>query len=166
VEGDLQALAEQVIEDTTQGLAPARAAQGPHLDASAETACGIALAQGARPFMDFAAPESADLNGAYRLHREAGLVSGQMTPLLARSGTPIGLLATYWRAPRRCTERELQFLDLLARHAADLIELWQTRRALQEAEARLRRALNTDASASSASPWTGASPTPTPHACP
>ena len=108
VEGDLQALSEQVLEtamallhadagtvqlledatqrlvlSATKGVAPEMAAHGHRLDARANTFWGIALAQGERLFLDFAAPESEDRNGAYRIHREAGLVSGQMTPLLA-----------------------------------------------------------------------------------
>jgi PAS domain S-box-containing protein len=92
------------------------------IDASFNTSCGIALATGERSFVDFDVPESEDPNGYRRIHVEAGLLSAQSTPLISRSGKLIGMVSTHWRTHHRPTERELRFLDLLARQAADLIE--------------------------------------------
>jgi two-component system NtrC family sensor kinase len=49
------------------------------------------------------------------------------------------MLLTHFRRPRRPTERELRFVDLYARQAADFIELLHTKQELHESENRLRR---------------------------
>jgi PAS domain S-box-containing protein len=86
------------------------------------TPCGMALKNGDRTFVTFNMSESADPDGSMRLHVEAGYRSAQSTPLMARSGNPIGMITTHWRNLHSSSERELRFLDLLARQAADLIE--------------------------------------------
>ncbi|WP_426957985.1 PAS domain S-box protein [Muricoccus radiodurans] len=105
------------------------------VDADSRTACGMALRSGRRTFMDF--DDEAD--EACRMHVAAGYHSAQATPLLSRSGRPLGMLNTHWRVSgHRPTERELRFLDLLARQAADLIEGREAQRVLRESEARFR----------------------------
>jgi signal transduction histidine kinase len=53
---------------------------------------------------------------------DAGVRSCQSTPLISRSGEILGVISTHYRYSHRPGEHELQFLDLLARQAADLIE--------------------------------------------
>jgi PAS domain-containing protein len=108
------------------------------VNASSHTSCGIGLATGRRTFIDFNVPESEDPDGSLRMHVEAGYFSAQSTPLIARSGRPIGMISTHWRERRRPTERELRCLDLLARHAADLVEGKQAEEALRRSEERFR----------------------------
>ncbi len=48
--------------------------------------------------------------------------SVQSTPLRSRSGELIGMISTHWQTPHDPSELSLQFLDVLARQAADLIE--------------------------------------------
>jgi signal transduction histidine kinase len=60
------------------------------------------------------------------MHINAGYLCTQSTPVISRSGRPIGMVSTHWCKHHRPTERELRFLDLLARQAADLIEQRQT----------------------------------------
>lgn len=96
------------------------------LDASSNTSCGIALRTGERTFIDFDVPASEDPDGSCRMHVEAGYLSAQSTPLIARSGRAVGMVSTHWHDRRRPSDRELRFLDLLARQAADLIEQRQT----------------------------------------
>lgn len=105
----------------TQGFSPT---MGEHfrISTSFNTSCGIALATGERSFVDFDFPQSDDPDGSRRLHVDAGYLSAQSTPLMSRSGKLIGMVSTHWRTHHRPTERELRFLDLLARQAADLIE--------------------------------------------
>jgi signal transduction histidine kinase/ActR/RegA family two-component response regulator len=93
---------------------------------SANMPCAIALRTGKRSFVDFDVPESENPDGSRRMLMEAGYRSGQSTPLVTRSGKIIGMVSTHWRKHHRPSERELQFLDLLARQAADLIEQRQT----------------------------------------
>lgn len=106
------------------------------VDAGSRTACGIALKTGERAFVDFP-DEVADL-GCQLLAGE-GILSAVALPLVSRTGTPLGMLNAHWRrAMHRPNERELRYLDLLARQAADLIERRLSERALRESEARLR----------------------------
>lgn len=84
------------------------------VQAGSNTPCGAALATGERTFVEFDADDP---------HAEAGYVSAQSTPLVARGGRRIGMLTTHWRKRHRPNARELGFLDLLARQAADLIAL-------------------------------------------
>ena len=108
------------------------------VDASYSTPCGIALATEAQTFIDFDAPGISDPDGSLQMHVDAGLLSAQSIPLIARSGKAMGMLSTHWRNHKRPTERELRFVDLLARQAADLIERQQTSAALRESEALFR----------------------------
>ncbi|MEP0833853.1 ATP-binding protein [Microcoleus sp. AS-A8] len=96
------------------------------VNASFNTSCGIALKKGIRSFVDFDVPESEDPSGSMRLHVEAGYLSAQSTPLTTRAGRLIGMVSTHWHDHHRPSARELRFLDLLARQAADLIEQRQT----------------------------------------
>lgn len=102
------------------------------VDASSNTSCGVALRSGDRSYFNF------DPGGAEesdRLHVEDGVLSAQSTPLLTRSGKPIGMVSTHWgEADHRLSERELRFLDLLARQAADLLEQRAADKALRESE--------------------------------
>src|SRR5262249_36514256 len=82
----------------------------------------VALRDGNRCFTDFekSTPATAESD---RLHREAaGLRCAQSTPLVSRNGEVIGMISTYWKSFHVPSERELRFLDLLARQAADAIE--------------------------------------------
>ena len=96
------------------------------VNASSNTPCGIALRNGAHSFVDFDVPQSEDPDGSMRMHVEAGYLSAQSTLLITRSGRRIGMVSTHWREHHRPSDRQLRFLDLLARQAADLIEQRQT----------------------------------------
>ncbi|MEH1848644.1 MAG: PAS domain S-box protein [Nostoc sp.] len=112
------------------------------VNASSNTPCGIALRNGDRTFLDFDVPKSEDPNGSMQMHVEAGYFSAQSTPLITRFGKPIGMFSTHWRKHHRPSDRELRFLDLLARQAADLIEQRQAQVALRESQARLQSVAN------------------------
>jgi PAS domain S-box-containing protein len=58
------------------------------------------------------------------------------TPLKDRNGGVIGMLSVHFRQPHGSSEREQRFLDLYARHAADLIERSRFEEALKEADRR------------------------------
>ena len=53
---------------------------------------------------------------------QAGIYAMQTTPLVSRSGRPLGTFSTHWCNPYQPSEHELLILDVLARQAADLIE--------------------------------------------
>ncbi|MDR9899190.1 PAS domain S-box protein [Aetokthonos hydrillicola Thurmond2011] len=92
------------------------------VDTSFNISCGIALATGERSFIHFDVPESEDPKGYLRIFVKTGYFCAQSTPLISRSGKLIGMVSTHWRNHHRLSDRELRFLDLLARQAADLIE--------------------------------------------
>jgi PAS domain S-box-containing protein len=121
---------DEVMQDlvllATQGFEPKMTEHFYRVSASSNTPCGIALKNGHRIFVDFDEPEREDPDGSLRMHVEAGYLSAQSTPLIARSGKPIGMVSTHWCERRRPSDRQLRFLDLLARQAADLIEQRQT----------------------------------------
>jgi len=108
--------------------------------------CGAALRRGERVIV--ADLEACDL-ALSTADREAfnlcGIQAVQSTPLLSRSGQLIGMFSTQWCEPYHPNERELRFLDLLARQAADLIEQRQAEAVLSQSEAQLRRVAERDA---------------------
>lgn len=73
------------------------------------------------------------------VYLRAGIFAAQTTPLISRGGSLVGMLSTHWRIPHEPSERELRFLDILARQAADLIERRRTHDQL-EAQVRERTA--------------------------
>jgi len=68
---------------------------------------------------------------------KAGVRALQSTPLVSRSGKPLGMFSTHYKKPHRPDERTLRLLDLLARQAADAIEHTQVS-ALRQSEERYR----------------------------
>lgn len=126
--GTLQLLDEttqELVLLTTRGFSQTMVDYFDRVSALSNTSCSVALSQGDRCFLDFEVPESEDPHGTLRMHVEAGYRSGQSTPLISRSGKLIGMVSTFWQAQHRPSPRELRFLDLLARQAADLIQQWR-----------------------------------------
>jgi len=106
------------------------------VDAASNTACGIALRTGARSFLDFDQNQN---DGSCMMHVAANLRSAQATTLLSRDGSPIGMLNTHWQdTGHRPSDDQLQFFDLLARQAADLIEQRRALDSVRESEKRAR----------------------------
>lgn len=71
----------------------------------------------------------------------AGVRAVQSTPLLTRGGTALGVLSTHFRSPRKLENATLKWLDLLARQAADMIELHQAGAQREEERQRLEALL-------------------------
>ncbi|BAY08282.1 chemotaxis protein CheB [Calothrix sp. NIES-2098] len=73
--------------------------------------------------------EDVEVDPRFAAHRAIAAASGyravQSTPLTNRKGTIIGVLSTHFRQPRHFLPWEMKLLDMHARHAADLIELFQ-----------------------------------------
>jgi PAS domain S-box-containing protein len=128
---------QELVLLSTQGFDRTMTEHFYRVPASSNTSCGIALATTARTFVDFDVPPSADLDGSLRMHVNAGYLSAQSTPLITCSGKPIGMLSTHWHNQHRPSDRELRFLDLLARQAADLIEQRQAEVKIREQAALL-----------------------------
>jgi two-component system CheB/CheR fusion protein len=105
----------------SKGMHPALVERFRSVAAGAGTICEQALHGRTRVFVDFAQsrPGTAD---ADRAHLEAGVRCAQSTPLVTRGGVPIGMITTHWSSLYEPSERELRYMDLLARLAADAIE--------------------------------------------
>ena len=130
---------QEMILLATQGLDQGMIEHFHRVKAGSGTSCGIALARRERAFVDYDDPAMEDPDGSLRKHVEAGLFSAQSTPLISRSGVPIGMISTHWREHHRPTEQELRYLDLLARQATDLIERRLGDEALRASEQRFAR---------------------------
>ncbi|HTH50964.1 MAG TPA: PAS domain S-box protein, partial [Pyrinomonadaceae bacterium] len=109
------------------------------LSARDNTPCGMALSEGKRKLIPDIESEPR-LAGTHTLDelRDAGVRSAQSTPLFSRDGDIVGMVSTHWRVPHRPTERDLGFLDLLARQAADVLEQKLDEDRLRESEERFR----------------------------
>jgi PAS domain S-box-containing protein len=102
------------------------------------SACGLALKRGKRVIIEDVLTE-AGFAPHLKIVAAAGFRAVQATPLFSRAGEMLGVISTYFRKPHRPSQRELRFVDLYARQAAEMIELRLTERALQASEARFRR---------------------------
>jgi PAS domain S-box-containing protein len=122
----------------TRGIEQALWSQFERVDASSSSPSGIALTTGARSFTIFDDPSLPDPDGTLRKHFDFGFRCGQSTPLISRSGRILGMFSTHWKSRHEMSERELRFLDLLARQAADLIERIQGEAELRQREQELR----------------------------
>jgi PAS domain S-box-containing protein len=69
----------------------------------------------------------------------AGVRAVQSTPLVSRSGKSLGMLSVHYKRPHVPDERALRLLDLLSRHAADIIERAQAEEALRETNNNLEK---------------------------
>lgn len=137
----------QLLNEHTQNLSFAAVRAMPaeltarfqDMSAAAASPCGKVLATGKRAMLDFDVDESADTDGTLRLHLEHGLRSGQSMPLTSRNGKLLGVLSTYWTQKRTSlSAREVRFLDLLGRQAADLIARLRVEHNLRASEQQLR----------------------------
>jgi len=70
--------------------------------------------------------------------RRVGVRAVQCTPMMTRTGKPLGLLSTQWSSPYAPDEHDLRRIDLLARQASDLIEQTIAEQALRKSEERER----------------------------
>ncbi len=88
--------------------------------------CGVALKLGQRVIVEDVT-QSPILAGtpALQIGLCAQARASQSTPLISRSGRPLGVFSTYYKTPRRPEDRALRLLDLHARQAADIIERTQ-----------------------------------------
>jgi PAS domain S-box-containing protein len=100
--------------------------------------CGLALSAGCRVVVqDVETSESIAGTPDLDEFRRSNIRAVQSTPLVSRSGHLLGMISTLWREPHQPTERALRLLDVLARQAADLIELGKAEAALRESNDQL-----------------------------
>ena len=163
-EGDLQPVLEQIVDaaiaisgadfgniqlwDENSGLKIAAQRGFPqwYLDhwnqvAAGNGSCGTALAAGQRVIVPDVekSPIFAGTPGL-EIQRRAGVRAVQSTPVVSRSGAPLGMFSTHFKVPHMPDEHALKLLDLLARRTADIIERAQTAKTLRGAKDILARA--------------------------
>jgi signal transduction histidine kinase len=109
------------------------------VDAASGTSCGTALRKKERVFIDFDVPTAQDPDGSLKMHVEEGFLSAQSTPLITHSGKVLGMVTTHFKKRQRPGDRELYFIDVLVRQAADIIERTRIEEVLRESEERLRQ---------------------------
>jgi two-component system CheB/CheR fusion protein len=101
--------------------------------------CGTALERGERIIVEDVEQSPIFLGTpALEIQRRAGVRAVQSTPLVSRSGRPLGMFSTHYKKPQRPDERALRLLDLLARQAADIIDRAQMEVSLFESQDRFR----------------------------
>ena len=103
-------------------------------------ACGTALRRRRRIII-----EDVERSGIFRgtpgldVLRRSGVRAVQSTPLASRSGKLLGMFSTHYKEPHRPGPHTLEWLDLLARQAADLIGQRQSQAELAERSRELAR---------------------------
>ena len=104
-------------------------------------ACGTAMERGQRVVVEDVTTSPIFIGTpAVDVQLRAGVRAVQSTPLMSRSGRPLGMFSTHYRRPHRPDDRTLRLLDLLARQAADIVERAYSEAALRDSEERLREA--------------------------
>jgi len=110
------------------------------VDVGTAAACAAALSAAKRVAVEdvmtselFAGQPTADVLLA------EGVRAVQSTPLLSSSGRVFGMISTHFTRPLRLGERELRFMDLLARQAADFVERKRMERELAAKQVQLER---------------------------
>ncbi len=94
--------------------------------------CGTALERGERIIIEDVEQSPVFVNTpALEVQHRAGVCAVQSTPLVSRTGKPVGMFSTHHRTPSRPDDRTERLLDLLARQAADIIEQKQAEEALR-----------------------------------
>lgn len=128
--GDLELLAHR-------GYDPRSAAYWQTVRATSHSTCGIAMTTGGRVVVpDVESSGLAGESGDLQAYRWTGMRAVQSTPLLSRSGKPIGMISTHWKRPHTPAERDLKLFDVLARQAADAIERTAAQAELRESQGR------------------------------
>jgi PAS domain S-box-containing protein len=98
--------------------------------------CGTALQRGERVMVEDVLTDPIFVPHL-KIVTAAGYRAVQSTPLMSRSGKLLGMISTHFRQPHRPSERELRFVDLYARRAAEIIERMRIEEKLRRSEAHL-----------------------------
>jgi signal transduction histidine kinase/CheY-like chemotaxis protein len=108
---------------TQRGFAPPFLGFFAELRRGEAAACGKAMASAERIVAeDVATSEVFAGHRSREVLLAAGVRAVYSTPLVSSGGTPMGMISVHFAAPHRPSERELRFMDLLARQAADYLE--------------------------------------------
>src|SRR5574343_70816 len=106
-------------------------------------ACGTALLRGERVVVEDVEHSPIFLGTpALDVMRRAGIRGVQSTPLMSHSGQLLGMLSTHTREPFHSDERMEKVLNLLANHAATIVERERLAAALRITDERFLLAMD------------------------
>lgn len=109
------------------------------VDVAGSTSCACALREARRIiFEDLQATPLAGAPEPFQIITRARVRSVQSTPLISSAGKVLGIFSTYFSRPHTFETRDLGWLDLLARQAADFIERKRAEEHLRASEERER----------------------------
>lgn len=110
--------------------------------AAGKGVCGTSLASGERVVVEDV-EQSPIFAGtpALEVQRRAGVRAVQSTPIRGSTGQVMGMLSTHYRRTYRRDAKTERILDLLAAHAAAILEREEIERALRVSEERFRLAM-------------------------
>ena len=124
-----------------RGFPPEAAQAWRRLSIDDGSCCARALARGERVLVrDIQDPASGLDEPTLHPYRLTGTRGVQSTPLVSRSGQPLGMVSTHWFRPVDPDSLDLSLFDVLARQVSDLIDRTRTEQALRASEERLREA--------------------------
>src|ERR1051325_4611320 len=76
--------------------------------------CGVSVHRGERVIVENVEQNPIFAGAALDMQLKAGVRAVQSTPLVSRSGKPLGMFSTHYKKPQRPDENKLRLLDLLA----------------------------------------------------
>ena len=104
------------------------------VDRQERAVCGAAFAARDRIIVEDVAIDSLfDGQPAREILLDSGIRAVQSTPITSGRGEMLGMFSTHFATPHRPNERELAFLDMLARQVAEWLERKRAEEALREA---------------------------------
>lgn len=107
-----------------KGFHPESAARWQRVSVGSESTCGAALKERQRVIVaDVNDPTSGLTQEGIALYKRSGLVAVQSTPLVSHDGRLLGMFSTHWRRVHQPSERDLALFDVLARKAADALNV-------------------------------------------
>lgn len=110
-----------------------------HVHDGSTSACGRALSRGQQLLVEDVTRSEIFTGRSLDMVLAADVRAVQFTPLVSSTGKVLGMISTHFRQPTRLTHRELRFIDLLARQAADYLERKQNEDALKAKQDQLER---------------------------
>lgn len=103
---------------------------------SGHGACAEAMAMRRTTIVEDVTTSPLFENGEARaVELRAGVRAVQSTPLISWRGDALGVISTHYRAPKRPSTQALRTLQLLARHAADVLDRQRSDEALRRSQA-------------------------------
>jgi PAS domain-containing protein len=134
-EGAMELLAQR-------GFTPQAAESWKRVLSDSNSSCGVALKSGRRCDVPNSLDDARISGDELATYTQNGILALQTTPLISRDGHLLGAISTHWSAPRdpsTVTEREWRLLDVLAQHAADLLERLEIEQSVRDNEQRIRQ---------------------------